>query len=677
MKNVKNPFKYYEDKLTHLKTVKCSLETIVRDPSYVSVINIAVSKLHKISSHIYNFLKLYCLYCYENDINIPIFDVDFIESITKVICSKRKGGRSLGKKLQPNVDLLKPFYLQYYKNICKDDLVLTNLSVALKYEAITIVTGFKNHIINNLERFINRFINVFFRKKSIETHIKNGNKEVKDSKIKLFRDLLKNIKEHLLMGGEFDKFNASQKSTLLTIRNTYFNMFKSQEGIQTKIKEEPLQYLNLLISLNRYIDSRKCKTFSVFPLKKSIIPSYYSFDTTMMINTLFNNTYMKLGGEKKKRRFFSTGNIKPNRDRLWTKFFKTEMRVFKKKEYIFNHQIKTDGVGCSLLFIKKTIYKPNKLNKVKIPPKPKKYNEFRYLETLNSEEKQRYINHLIVGLDPGKNNLFYATDGNTKLVNKNGKTKYCTTTMGYSQNQRRKEMKTQAYKKRRKKEKKEKINNKTIQEWETELSFYNFKKCSFNYAYECIKKKNELSHILSSHYEKNIYRKLKWYSFINKQRSEAKMINNFKEKFGDQKNTLVVFGDWNETKSRKFHEPTKGKGMRRIFRKAGYDVFIINEHKTSKYSFIDGTEMEKFRKRGDPRYKIKKRKNDRRIDKSNPIKEIKNTVILRHGLLRSKNVNNDKSVKSVLMNRDFNGSMNIQLKATCLIHERTIPLWLK
>ena len=364
---------------------------------------------------------------------------------------------------------------------------------------------------------------------------------------------------------------------------------------------------------------------------------------------------------------------------------------------MFNHYITTDGIGCTLLFIRKDIYKPNKRNKPRIPPKPTNYDEFKYIESLTCDEKKQYINHLIVGLDPGKSDLFYATIGDTKRITKNGRTKYHTTTMRYSQNQRRKELKTNAYKKRLQKEGKIVITDKTVKELETELSLYNSKNCIYKDAFKYAKKKSEINKLLYTHYQKTIYRTLRWYKYINTQRTEAKMINNFKKIFGDTDNTLVVFGDWSESHHRKYHEPTKGKGMRRIFKKAGYQVYLINEYNTSKRSFIDGTEMENFRKRGNKRLKHRMKKTlkkeqkkkfeiDLSLDIETEIKMVTNRkkennskkyiVKLCHGLLRSKNVHKNKSDKSVLMNRDFNGSMNILNKAKCLIENKDIPTWL-
>ena len=103
------------------------------------------------------------------------------------------------------------------------------------------------------------------------------------------------------------------------------------------------------------------------------------------------------------------------------------------------------------------------------------------------------------------------------------------------------------------------------------------------------------------------------------------------------------------------NEPTKGISLMRLFKKNQYKIFWINEFRTSIKSFIDGSHMEKF--------KIRK-----------SIKpESKNTSMLVHGLLRSKNGNN----KSILMSRNFNGSMNILQKGRCILERKAIPEYLK
>ena len=54
----------------------------------------------------------------------------------------------------------------------------------------------------------------------------------------------------------------------------------------------------------------------------------------------------------------------------------------------------------------------------------------------------------------------------------------------------------------------------------------------------------------------------------------------------------------------------------------------------------------------------------------------KDNITTHHGLLRSKNVPNDKSNMIYIMNRDFNASMNIRYKALRYIRNKDLPSYL-
>jgi len=56
-----------------------------------------------------------------------------------------------------------------------------------------------------------------------------------------------------------------------------------------------------------------------------------------------------------------------------------------------------------------------------------------------------------------------------------------------------------------------------------------------------LKEKIKINSILFDHYNKEIYPKLKWYTYINQNRNEDVMLNKFEEKMGSPKNTVVVF----------------------------------------------------------------------------------------------------------------------------------------
>ena len=60
------------------------------------------------------------------------------------------------------------------------------------------------------------------------------------------------------------------------------------------------------------------------------------------------------------------------------------------------------------------------------------------------------------------------------------------------------------------------------------------------------------------------------------------MMNKLKSIFGDDKQVVVCFGDWEQKRHMKLKEPTKGKGMRALYRKAGFQSYLVDEYGTSR-----------------------------------------------------------------------------------------------
>jgi transposase len=247
----------------------------------------------------------------------------------------------------------------------------------------------------------------------------------------------------------------------------------------------------------------------------------------------------------------------------------------------------------------------------------------------------------IIGIDAGKCDLIYCVDGSNKYA----------TTFRYSQDQRRKETKTKKYNNIILAMKTNKINNKSIIEYETELSQYNRKTLDIEKFKIYIREKNRINHILFGFYRKELFRKLKLGRYINTKRNEQKMINQFKKTFGNPEETIICIGDWEQRKQMKYKEPTLGKGMRTLFRKNNYNVYLVDEFRSScKCSNCEGGICEKFRVRQHPNKK-------------------KDELRLVHGLLRCKS-------GCGLWNRDRNGSSNIYKIALKAINKLERPSYL-
>ena len=291
-------------------------------------------------------------------------------------------------------------------------------------------------------------------------------------------------------------------------------------------------------------------------------------------------------------------------------------------------------MGVSILLIKSNKFNSEKRNKCRTVKKPKNYQEDIYIDEVS--DMSQFEGKKLVGVDPGKEDLIYCTNGETTEISTNGKTKHKVTTFRYSQNQRRFETCHKSYRNKILKDKTDtKIEDKNIIELETELSGYNKKTCQVDKFKSYLTEKNRINETLFEYYEKNLYRKLRWYGFINRQKSEAKMMNRFNEVFGGPEEVVIGFGDWEQKRHMKYKEPTKGIGMRRLFKRWGYQCHLVDEYGTSCHCYNCEGRNKKFREVSDPR----------------PWKDGSREV---HGLLKCQTF-----ICSILWNRDTNGALNI------------------
>lgn len=727
MKEPPDKFSKYENYLTSYTTVKTSYESIVKYDYILEITNKVVNNVHKIVIHTYNFLKLYSIHTYETTGQLPIIDENLIKMIMKTIAIKDNRGSKPTEKNKNIIISLQLFHEKYYRPIMyeQEDLTITNLNTLLDYEAKNMITVIENHIKNNFFDFFGRYINIMVNKENQEKKIrsdKNLSKEKIKTKISLFRKEIRKLKMDLLK----NKNECNGKYNILK-RNIRENLFSNNlNEIMKQVNNDPIIFLLILIKMSVEIENKGEKFFNCFPLRKNIIPKYVKLDTTTIIHLFFTP-------DMNKSFYLNDGNTILFKDYIWDMFFRTERKFFNKKNYVFENQICTDGIACSILLLRKDLYKPDKKHKIQHVHKPFDYKSEMYIDEMTDEEKIKFKDYSKVGVDPGKDDLIYAS-----TIKNENEGYFDIVKFRYSQCQRKKETKSKKYMKILDKDKKETIilnndiirefkncktfedieklfskkmniivkdkksymdqvkncktieefgkilnnknkikkeikgcttfknisevfdnrvynnNNISVKELETVLSSHNSKSCKYDNVEAYIKIKNKTNSLLYKYYEKTVYRKLKWNAKINKQRSEAKMINNFKNIFGDPSKVLIGIGDFEQKRQMKYKEPTKGKSFRKLFRKAGYNLFLVNEYNTSKMNFFTELENEKFRKRRNPR-------------------PWKDNIITVHGLLRSKSGNDGKSTGHILLNRDTNGSLNIRKKMICIISNNPLP----
>jgi hypothetical protein len=595
-------------------------------------INDAVMRSHKIVIHGLMFMKLYLLNYYNTHNTIPEIDHSFVVNCLKIVCVKGDSGRPPSDETKVMKEKLKSFYEEHYEPLTQyDNLKYTHMNTILDYLADDIITMYKNNIQLNCVEYVERFVNECWKKKYIINKIKklNFTKKEKDNRINKLCSQLRKIKNDILNVETNEYKSHHMYHNWINNVKQYIipNKTFAKNSIHYDIHCNQFDYLPCMIYMMKHIEQEGFSINHVFPLRSAIIPKHITLDSTTIVNLLLRKE------QGKKEDYLTKGNLKKKKAEIWDFFFRTQRKCFNREGFSFHHMIETDGVSCSILLIRDDLI--DKFSK----PKNTSISKELYIDELDY-----YIplqNKKIVAIDPGKCDIIYCVDGCCKDA----------TMFRYTQDSRRKECKIKKYNKLILEFKKEKIDGKTIIEYETELSQYNKKSLDINKYKDYIKKKNEINYKLFQLYERYIFRKLKLNGYINTKRNEQKMINKFNKIFGNPDDVVVCFGDFEQRKHMKYKEPIKGKGIRTLFRKSGYNTYLVDEFRTScKCCNCEGGECKTFMVRKSP-------------------KPWKDYYALVHGLLRCKS-------GCGLWNRDVNGAKNIYKIAFNHINGLKRPLYL-
>jgi hypothetical protein len=614
----------------YMKCVKVPIKHILKH------LNISLPKItntvilaNKIVIHTLQFMKLYILDYYNKNNKLPEINKKFINSCMKIQCDEKQKGRPPSKNIKKLKEELNLFYQKEYKILTQNEkLTYTHMNTILDYLTIDILTMYENNIKLHYIEYLERYVNVIWKKKFLIEKIKKLNltKKEKDKRINNLCNQLRKIKNDLLNVDNkeyksksfYHSWITNNKKILLPDKNKF-----KKNNLYYDIQCSPQEYLPSMIFMMKEIEKEGFSINNVFPQRNDVVPKHIRLDTTTLVHLLMTNK------QGKKSDYLFKGNLKRNEDKIWKFFFRTERQCFHKNNYTFHHMMETDGVGCSILFLRNDLI-GKRIN----------FNKSKKKETYIDEVKDyaKLKDKKIVAIDPGKCDLIYCVDGDNTEAN----------VFRHSQDRRRKETRSKKYGKLILKLKEE---NKEVIKYETELSKFNRKTLDINEYKKYVKKKNEINGKLFDFYKNYIFRKLKLNGYFYRLKSEQNLINNFKKIFGSSNNIIICFGDYEQRKHMKFKEPVKGRGFRTLFRKNGFETYLVDEFRTScKCSKCEGGSCEKFMVRENP-------------------KPFRDNLRLVHGLLSCKNCAN-------VWNRDCNGAKNIYKIAFNSIRKKERPNYL-
>ena len=187
-----------------------------------------------------------------------------------------------------------------------------------------------------------------------------------------------------------------------------------------------------------------------------------------------------------------------------------------------------------------------------------------------------------------------------------------------------------------------------------------------------LKAKNTANFFVSPFYQDALFRKLKWNAKTNKRRDEALLVNEFKEAFGGPDDVVLMWGDWSKGQMR-FQKPIAKIGLRRLFRRHNFLVFLVDEAYTSQRcyncrdQFLNApyepqTPLEDARQVR-PFYRIPN------PCQAHPQFPNRRSHVLCHGLVQC-------TICKVKWNRDMNSACNIWKIARDIIDGQPRPMYL-
>jgi hypothetical protein len=262
--------------------------------------------------------------------------------------------------------------------------------------------------------------------------------------------------------------------------------------------------------------------------------------------------------------------------------------------------IRTDGVSCNIIFKRlidgKMIQSHTKEShywEKKLDPKNCSYkyieNSLLLPENIKTAKDKKIhkdlIKRKIITIDPGKSDIIHSisksTDGTISKYR-------------YTNAQKKHQSKTSKYAKIKEKfAQTTTINNKTIKEYEKELSEYNSKSCKLNNFKQYARKKRELNDKLKEYYGNYMFRKFRLNIYINSERGYEKMLTNFKKVHGEPDDTLIVFGDYSNN-HKAGNDPVPCKKIKKLLTRTNYKLYEIDEFNTSKICNKCGENNNKF-----------------------------------------------------------------------------------
>jgi hypothetical protein len=445
------------------------------------------------------------------------------------------------------------------------------LGSALGYMAKGLVASVETNIEQHYVEYVEAYVNALWDKRSEVESIKasySDNKQARNAALSALTTRLRAIKTDLMAPtGSALKSPPDVHAWVREHRGVVLPAKAMDRAVEvwSDVRDNAQDYLAPMLRITKTLEAKGARLRHVLPLRTSVVPMHVTLDTATLAGLLFKSgAFDHLGMNVSTLVNKATACKKE----IWAAIFRMNERIFhssRTSSYVFDHMIRTDGVSCCVVHRRRDVAPGYRVGRHR-----RRRARETYVDELSADERCALQGKVIVGVDPGMDNLLYfSTEGGER---------HCR----YTQAQRLRETDARKYERKELEMRKTAtVEGRTVVEWEADLSRHSFKTVSFEEFGECIRAKLLVNSKLMAFYRERTWRKLRLYGYLNRRRSETRMLQRLRETFGPPEDVVIGIGDWAQREHMPFKEPTKGKGFRTTLRRGGYRPLLVDEFRTS------------------------------------------------------------------------------------------------
>jgi hypothetical protein len=616
-----NPDITYKKPPDKFQCLKLPLKDFLIDQTTLPKILSAVTRVNLLTKDAWAFLKIFILSKWDvaNQFHRPMtINEDLLKMIFKVLSVQdpKRGGRPLGNRNLPTFQILERFYYDTFQPLTSHVRIdALNLKQITDYQVTKMLTAIYNNIRLHFLKFLKGYVKSSCKNYYISQNRmipKIINKEV----YKVNRDLIDGT---LTSDPKFHPWILRVRTHVLPIKTQCKMVTNSDPLIQKPVmttqittwiydiadlKTEPEKYLITMMRMNHEQETLKAKMFRWLPSREDCIEGYIPIDSATVVQLLITdkNDY--------------SSHIMLEQDNIWGQCFNLKHSILKSNNFQFNYRIETDGLIASIYMININDAEDEHQKKIngqqsvrncaqltdgeraerkanqECEHRVKKRAQIEAYKKLTQKEKDRlkvqsqtvdgiqylqfpYFNHLpqnkldelknqqVIFIDPGKRTLL------TMMSRQEGKPTY----LNYTNSQRIHETRRLKYARLLSNHRKQA----GILAIESQLKDSG-KSCQLIQLENHLKVKSQVQDQLLRLYSDPIFKRYRWYAYLNTIRSEAKLLDRIATTYGQD--AKIIIGDWQEHQALKHFMSTPGIGLKKLLSQK-FEVFEIDEHRTS------------------------------------------------------------------------------------------------